>query len=283
LKFISVNGWEKFQHYKDRDPPWIKLYRDILTTESWVLGTDLSRLVQLASTLLAARYKNKIPLNWPLIKRVASLDCGEKPFLEAISHLVATGFLTVEEDQAVTSESNGLVQSASAPLASCTTSSEVLYSEQSRAEQSRGEQSRTSVELKLDGGPVDRVFDHWRSEYGHQKSVLDPKRRRVIEAALKSYDEATLLASISGYRNSPHHMGQNERRTVYDDIELFLRDANHIENGLRFARGPPAPAMSAVEQARQKLRQSVNGNGRVVSEQSGSGDSGVAQTAGFLR
>jgi hypothetical protein len=105
----------------------------------------------------------------------------------------------------------------------------------------------------------------------------------VIEAALKLHDEPTLRASISGYRNSPHHMGQNERRTVYDDIELLLRDATHIENGLRFARGPPAPAMSAVEQARQKLRQSVNGHERVVSEQSGSSDSGVGQAVGFLR
>lgn len=27
---IRVKGWDKFQHFKDRRPPWIKLYRDIL-------------------------------------------------------------------------------------------------------------------------------------------------------------------------------------------------------------------------------------------------------------
>src|SRR6201999_2272789 len=57
LKYISIKGWDRFQHYTDRDPPWVKLYRDLLTSESWVLGTDTSRLVQVASILLAARYK----------------------------------------------------------------------------------------------------------------------------------------------------------------------------------------------------------------------------------
>lgn len=281
LTFISLTGWSEFQHYKDRDPPWIKLYRDILTTESWVLGTDTSRLVQVASMLLAVRYKNRIPLNWSLLKKVASLDCSEKQFLEAVNHLAAHNFLTIEKDQEVTSASEGLAQPARTVLATCTSETE---QRQSREEQSREEQSRDRhVELKLDDGPVERTFGHWRSEFGHPKASLDPKRRRVIQAALKLHDEATLRQSISGYRNSPHHMGENERRTVYDDIELFLRDATHIENGLRFARGPPAPQLSAVAQARAKLRESMNGHGRVVSEQSGTGDSGVGQAVGFLR
>lgn len=271
---FSIVGWQRFQHYKDRDPPWVKLYRDLLTSESWVLGTDHSRLLQVASILLAARYENKIPLRWDLIKKVASLDMSESQFKTALQHLAEHNFL---EYQQVTSVPNVVEQSASTPLATCTSEAEA---EQSREE---AEQSRTSVELKLDDGPVERVFEHWRSEYQHPRAALDPKRRRVIQAALKAHDEATLRTAISGYRNSPHHMGENERRTVYDDIEIFLRDAKHIEAGLRFARGPPAPAMSAVEQARQKLRESVNGHGRVVSEQSGTSESGLGQAVGFLR
>ena len=132
-------------------------------------------------------------------------------------------------------------------------------------------------------GPVDRVFDHWRSEWKHPKASLDPKRRRAIQAALKLHDEPTLCQAISGYRNSPHHLGENEQRTVYDDIELFLRDAKHIEAGLRFARGPPAPTLSPVAAARQKLRESINGHGRVVSEQTGTSEGSVGQAAGVLR
>lgn len=137
MKTISLIGWETFQHYKDRDPPWIKLYRDILTTESWVLGTDVSRLVQVASMLLAVRYRNRIPLNWPLLKKVASLDCTEKQFMEALTHLEASHFLTIEKNQEVTSESECLEHLASTPLATCTSETEEIREE---TEQRRSEQ-----------------------------------------------------------------------------------------------------------------------------------------------
>ena len=142
-----------------------------------------------------------------------------------------------------------------------------------------------SVEQKLDGGPVDRVFDHWRSEFRHPKASLDPKRRRAIQRALESYDEPSLCTAISGYKLSPHHMGQNDQRTVYDDISLFLRDAEHIERGMNFARAPPVAAKSAVEVARENLQRSRNGglNGSVVSDQDGRGESHLGTVARVLR
>lgn len=118
---ISIVGWEKFQHYKDRDPPWVKLYRDLLTTESWVLGTDQSRLLQLASILLAARYGNKIPYRWDLIRKVATLDMSEPQFKAAVQHLVEHKFL---EYQQLTTEEQPVAQSASSALATCTSEAE---------------------------------------------------------------------------------------------------------------------------------------------------------------
>lgn len=78
----------------------------------------------------------------------------------------------------------------------------------------------------------DRIFEHWKTEYAHPKARLDPKRRKLITAALKLYAEPDLIAAISGYKKSPHHMGDNDRHTVYDDIENFLRDAKHIDIGI---------------------------------------------------
>jgi hypothetical protein len=82
---------------------------------------------------------------------------------------------------------------------------------------------------------IDAVFDHWRVEFNHPKAKLDDKRRKLIAVALKGYSIDDLKRSISGYKNSPHHMGKNENKTVYDDIELFLRDAKHIDAGIKFA------------------------------------------------
>jgi hypothetical protein len=27
---IRIKNWAQFQHFKDRKPPWVKLYRDLL-------------------------------------------------------------------------------------------------------------------------------------------------------------------------------------------------------------------------------------------------------------
>lgn len=106
-----------------------------------------------------------------------------------------------------------------------------------REEKGREGKNGTMSALPTD---VTGVFEHWKREHGHPKSQLDEKRLKLIRVALKSYTPEQLCQSISGYKNSPHHMGQNDRRTVYDDIELFLRDAKHIDAGLKFAeQGPP--------------------------------------------
>lgn len=99
-------------------------------------------------------------------------------------------------------------------------------------------------EMSAEPTAVEFVFSHWQSVWGHATAKLDDKRRKVIAAALKNYSEADLCQCISGYQSSPHHTGQNDRATVYDSIELFLRDAKHIDAGLRFYREPPRADLS---------------------------------------
>jgi len=140
---IAVKNWERFQHYKDRDPPWIKLYRDMLTSEPWVLGTDISRLVQVAITLLAARYSNAIPYQFQLLRKVASLDCTEKQFGKAIDFLASVSFLEI---QGVTNGSGLLAHGASSVLATCNTETEGEQRErQSRAETEQIPSARKSA------------------------------------------------------------------------------------------------------------------------------------------
>lgn len=226
---ISVNRWDDYQHYRERDPPWIKLYRDVLTSEPWVLGTDASRLVQIGILLLAARYKNEIPYNLQLMKRICSLDCEEAVIKSAIEFLSEMKFLKIH------GVTETRLQPASMPPATCSTQNENLYSREGKGIQGKGIQ----IHVELDGiDAVQRVFGHWQRVWNKPRSKLDAKRRLTITKALKLHDAETLCQSISGYRNSPHHMGNNDRHTTYDDIALFLRDAAHIEAGLNFHHGP---------------------------------------------
>ena len=46
---MRIKNWERFQHFKDRRPPWIKLYRELLDDPDWhdLAGDDAKFLVML--------------------------------------------------------------------------------------------------------------------------------------------------------------------------------------------------------------------------------------------
>jgi hypothetical protein len=46
---------------------------------------------------------------------------------------------------------------------------------------------------------------------------------------LKNYPVGDLVDAVKGWRHSPHHRGENDRGTVYNDIELLLKNARNIE------------------------------------------------------
>jgi uncharacterized protein YdaU (DUF1376 family) len=95
--------------------------------------------------------------------------------------------------------------------------------------------SRHQEDKKEEVGSADvaRVFDHWRTVHGKSRSKLDDKRKKLIRAALKNYSADLLCQSIDGYKRSTWHQGKNDRGTVFDDIELMLRDAKQIDAGLK--------------------------------------------------
>lgn len=75
-----------------------------------------------------------------------------------------------------------------------------------------------------------RVFDRWIEATGKTgATVFAAKRRRLIANALKLYPLDDVLDAVQGWRHSPHHRGENDSHTVYNDLELLLRDAQHIE------------------------------------------------------
>lgn len=83
-----------------------------------------------------------------------------------------------------------------------------------------------------------QVFEHWRVVCRHPKAKATPERKRLLAKALRVYSVHELQLAVSGVLKSPHHMGQNDRHTVYDDLSLILRDAKHIEMFQRLAGEP---------------------------------------------
>lgn len=111
---------------------------------------------------------------------------------------------------------------------------------------------------------IAEVFEYWRSTLGKSAAAkLDPKRRKRIEWALKAYGLDAVKRCIDGYATSAWHRGTDPRsERAYDDLELWLRDAKHVEAGLdmakgdggRRARGPLAPAAVDAAAAEESMR-----------------------------
>lgn len=78
------------------------------------------------------------------------------------------------------------------------------------------------------------VFDEWvavRSEHRGRKvtAVLGAARRKLIERAIESHGVEDVKLAVVGWRRSPHHCGENDGGTIYDSLELLLRNAGNIE------------------------------------------------------
>lgn len=90
--FFSVVNFDALQHYKDRSPPWIKLYNSLLDSYEFAQLPDASKAHLLAIYLLASRNSNKIPADPEWIK--TSIKAHENVDLNL---LVKFGF--IEPDQ----------------------------------------------------------------------------------------------------------------------------------------------------------------------------------------
>lgn len=67
---MRIKNWAKFQHFKDRRPPWVKLYRDILDDPEWhELDAEAAKV--LVMLWLIASEDEKQEGNLPDVKTLA--------------------------------------------------------------------------------------------------------------------------------------------------------------------------------------------------------------------
>jgi len=84
---------------------------------------------------------------------------------------------------------------------------------------------------RLLNNQIDQIFDYWvKITNRTDQTKLTAKRRQRISARLKEgYGVDQIKQAIDGCLKSPHHMGQNDTGTVYDDIELICRSGEKLE------------------------------------------------------
>jgi len=112
MKHLAVSNWARFQHYKNRDPTWLKLYRALLTDYQWAQLPDASKGHLIGLWLMAAKLENRIPADpgW-LANQIGATDPID------LDALVSGGWLIWCDDDRASNALAGCYQVASDVLA----------------------------------------------------------------------------------------------------------------------------------------------------------------------
>ena len=83
---MKIKNWSQFQHFKDRRPPWIKLYRDLLDDIEWHELDPKSAKVLVMLWLIASEDDGKIPDAKRLAFRLRMTEKDTEASLIKLSH-----------------------------------------------------------------------------------------------------------------------------------------------------------------------------------------------------
>lgn len=89
MQYLRIKNYDQYQHYKDRNPPWIKLYRCILNDYELRSVPIPSRLAYIYLLIIASETDNRIPNDYNFLSQRFGFEVNEL----IITPLIHSGFL----------------------------------------------------------------------------------------------------------------------------------------------------------------------------------------------
>jgi len=230
---MKVKNWDDWQPVRKGrgTPPWIKLYRNLLSNEEWISLSDSEKGQLVSIWILAADKSGNIPDNPLAVQKMCMLD--NKPNLNKFIDL---GFLVATVSP------------------NCR---QVVAQEKIREDKSRVDKSKDKASNKSDIAL--EAFEYWLLVMNKSSSStkLTDKRKKTINARLKDgYTINQIKQAIDGCKNDPFSMGDNDRRKPFNDIELICRTGEKLESfmqqlatkGRQFSAFPETTHSQTTEQ-----------------------------------
>ena len=88
---LRPKNWSEYQHYKDRNPPWIKLHRDLLNDRDFMCLPIASKAIAPLLWLLASEEKSG-DFNANVAELAFRLRMSEKEINDGLKPLISKGF-----------------------------------------------------------------------------------------------------------------------------------------------------------------------------------------------
>lgn len=172
MKFFRLRSWSKYQHYKDRNPQWVKLYATWLDDYDWSQWSDASKLLAVCIVMLAGRTSNRIPLDPKWIQQ----RCGLTKIPD-LQPLFDAGF--IETEQPLRPPEQG----ASTALSDCKQEASGALPLARSREESREEESREDGASAPVAGLDSKSWERWVS---YRIEIRKPLRSASLAAAQKA-------------------------------------------------------------------------------------------------
>ena len=174
--YFRVVNLEKYQHYKHRNPPWIKLHASTLEDYDFGRLQDASKMHLCAIWVLASRTDNKIPWDpeWIATRINATSEVN-------LTCLQDAGFIAL-----IGVASNTLATRKQSALSETETETETEYRDQSEVSRSVVKEKKQKTSLN----PTDRpTKTHYRPTLADARELQDMMLRATNRAET---DETTL-------------------------------------------------------------------------------------------
>ncbi|NGZ99117.1 MAG: hypothetical protein CV089_23910 [Nitrospira sp. WS110] len=244
-KFLSIKNFEKYQHYKKRMPPWIKLYKSMFGDPAFQKLTVMGRYLYIGLLTLASENDNRV-LNDPswIAQRlvISPSDVDLKP-------LYRSGFLLASE--------------ASIRRYHKTETESSLKKEKQRQKTEAETEDTSAAVAKSTLRPVSRdTWESYSSAYLTRYSK-PPVRNQKVNAQLAQLvkrlgsDDAPKIAAFYLTHNKPIYVSSRHC------TDLLLRDAEglHTEwvTGVKATTGEARnaerrdDAMAQIERVRRTM------------------------------
>lgn len=203
-----VKNWHAFQHYKDRKPPWIKLYRSLVTVDF-----DFKRMSHTARGLapflwLLAAGNDGLILG-PDARIAKDLDWPELEVRNGIKVLVEHGFLIPDSTLLASSQQPALLNPVNEPAAG--------------PPDCPHEQIVALYHDLLPMCPRVRFWTEGRRRYLRARWLEDPKFQDLAWWR-KFFEHVSRSPFLTGRTNGSH-----DRAPFIADLEWLVRPSNFVK------------------------------------------------------
>ncbi len=177
---MKVKNFAKLQHFKDRSPPWIKLYRDILDQRDISLISDCSFRVLVGLWLLASEDK-QMQGNLPSVDDIAfRLRMDKSKIINALKEL--TPFLYIDDIGLISERYQD-----DAPETETETETETKKEREKEKPQAAERASRSSVSK-----PDDVDGQVWSDWVAHRKAKKAPVTQTALDGIAREATKANI-------------------------------------------------------------------------------------------